>query len=160
MPLEPSYRKHLDSMIADMKNWSAKPGGGITAALFLQEFISTDKARYCVRHLFHVIQPQADTQWPRRQLYRYCGYDAGSMGAHRCGRAYLGRQSRRRNRLGRRIIDVLGDIIFQTGTYRGSTRVQTDYIARVWLQSVFHSLLGIAKDTASREMKRRLQQTR
>ena len=43
MPIEPSYRKHLDSMIADLKNWSAKPGGGITAALFLQEFISTDK---------------------------------------------------------------------------------------------------------------------
>ncbi len=43
MPIEPSYRRHLDSMIADMKNWSAKPGGGITAALFLQEFVSTDK---------------------------------------------------------------------------------------------------------------------
>ena len=43
MPIEPSYRRHLDSMIADLKNWSAKPGGGITAALFLQEFISTDK---------------------------------------------------------------------------------------------------------------------
>ena len=43
MPIEPSYRRHLDSMIADLKNWSAKPGGGITAALFLQEFVSTDK---------------------------------------------------------------------------------------------------------------------
>ena len=43
MPIEASYRKHLDSMIADLKNWSAKPGGGITAALFLQEFVSTDK---------------------------------------------------------------------------------------------------------------------
>ena len=51
MPLEASYRRHLDSMIADIKNWSAKPGGGITAALFLQEFVSTEKAR-CVSSIW------------------------------------------------------------------------------------------------------------
>lgn len=45
MPIEKTYRKHLDSMIADMKNWSPKGGGAITAALFLQEFVDTEKVR-------------------------------------------------------------------------------------------------------------------
>ena len=59
MPLEASYRKHLDSMIADIKNWSAKPGGGITAALFLQEFVTTDKARYCLPQSWSMMQSKS-----------------------------------------------------------------------------------------------------
>ena len=39
MPLRPSYRAGLKSGVADMKNTGPRPGGSITAALFLQDFI-------------------------------------------------------------------------------------------------------------------------
>jgi leucyl aminopeptidase len=39
MPLEQSYRKKLESPIADLKNIGGKWGGSISAALFLQAFI-------------------------------------------------------------------------------------------------------------------------
>ncbi len=38
MPLPPQYDKNIDSMIADMKNTGGRPGGSITAALFIQRF--------------------------------------------------------------------------------------------------------------------------
>ena len=38
MPLQASYDKNIDSMIADMKNTSGRPGGSITAALFIKRF--------------------------------------------------------------------------------------------------------------------------
>jgi leucyl aminopeptidase len=38
MPLPASYDKNLDSMAADMKNTGGRPGGSITAALFIQRF--------------------------------------------------------------------------------------------------------------------------
>src|SRR4051812_14982858 len=38
MPLPPAYDKNLDSMIADMKNTGGRPGGSITAAMFIQRF--------------------------------------------------------------------------------------------------------------------------
>ena len=38
MPLQRSYRDGLKSHIADMKNTGPRPGGSITAALFLEEF--------------------------------------------------------------------------------------------------------------------------
>ena len=38
LPLERSYRKFLDSNVADMKNVGGPYGGAITAALFLNEF--------------------------------------------------------------------------------------------------------------------------
>jgi leucyl aminopeptidase len=41
MPLHAPYRRHLDSPIADLNNISSSAtGGAITAALFLQEFVS------------------------------------------------------------------------------------------------------------------------
>ncbi|MCG9916531.1 MAG: leucyl aminopeptidase [Phenylobacterium sp.] len=40
MPLPPAYDKQIDSMIADMKNTGGRPGGSITAALFLQRFVN------------------------------------------------------------------------------------------------------------------------
>ena len=40
MPLPTSYEKQLDSHIADMKNIGGRPGGSITAALFLQKFVN------------------------------------------------------------------------------------------------------------------------
>jgi leucyl aminopeptidase len=39
MPLRPSYRDGLKSGLADMKNTGPRPGGSITAALFLQDFV-------------------------------------------------------------------------------------------------------------------------
>ena len=38
MPLPPQYDKNIDSMIADMKNTGGRPGGSITAAMFIQRF--------------------------------------------------------------------------------------------------------------------------
>ncbi|HEY2358805.1 MAG TPA: leucyl aminopeptidase [Phenylobacterium sp.] len=38
MPLPAQYDKNIDSMIADMKNTGGRPGGSITAALFIQRF--------------------------------------------------------------------------------------------------------------------------
>ncbi len=38
MPLHASYRSHIDSTVADIKNTGERWGGAITAALFLREF--------------------------------------------------------------------------------------------------------------------------
>ncbi len=40
MPLPEAYTKQIDSMIADVKNTGGRPGGSITAALFLQKFVN------------------------------------------------------------------------------------------------------------------------
>ncbi|WP_411288113.1 leucyl aminopeptidase [Phenylobacterium sp.] len=40
MPLPAHYDKNIDSMIADMKNTGGRPGGSITAALFIKRFIN------------------------------------------------------------------------------------------------------------------------
>ena len=42
MPLRSSYKEGLKSGLADLKNTGPRPGGSITAALFLQDFISKD----------------------------------------------------------------------------------------------------------------------
>ena len=42
MPLRASYREGLKSGLADMKNTGPRPGGSITAALFLQDFVARD----------------------------------------------------------------------------------------------------------------------
>jgi leucyl aminopeptidase len=45
MPLWPPYRKMLDSKVADLNNVSESPhAGAVTAALYLQEFVSPDIA--------------------------------------------------------------------------------------------------------------------
>ncbi len=38
MPMEPAYRRHLQSKVADLKNVGSREGGAIQAALFLAEF--------------------------------------------------------------------------------------------------------------------------
>ncbi|GKY97306.1 hypothetical protein MPSEU_000689000 [Mayamaea pseudoterrestris] len=43
MPMEQSYNEQLDSKFADMKNIGGAYGGAITAALFLQKFVSKKK---------------------------------------------------------------------------------------------------------------------
>ncbi|MEB3307982.1 MAG: leucyl aminopeptidase [Cyanobacteriota bacterium] len=40
MPLRSSYKQGLKSPVADMKNTGPRPGGSITAALFLQDFVT------------------------------------------------------------------------------------------------------------------------
>jgi leucyl aminopeptidase len=40
MPLPDQYNKQIDSMIADVKNTGGRPGGSITAALFIQKFVN------------------------------------------------------------------------------------------------------------------------
>jgi leucyl aminopeptidase len=40
MPMRPSDKKGLKSHVADMKNTGPRPGGSITAALFLQDFVT------------------------------------------------------------------------------------------------------------------------
>lgn len=40
MPLRQSYKEGLKSGVADLKNTGPRPGGSITAALFLQDFVS------------------------------------------------------------------------------------------------------------------------
>jgi leucyl aminopeptidase len=39
MPLPAAYEKQIESLAADMKNTGGRPGGSITAALFIQRFI-------------------------------------------------------------------------------------------------------------------------
>jgi leucyl aminopeptidase len=40
MPLPDQYNKQIDSMIADVKNTGGRPGGSITAALFIKRFVN------------------------------------------------------------------------------------------------------------------------
>jgi leucyl aminopeptidase len=40
MPLPDQYNRQIDSQIADMKNTGGRPGGSITAALFIQRFVN------------------------------------------------------------------------------------------------------------------------
>ena len=40
MPLPPQYEKQIESHVADMKNTGGRPGGSITAALFIQRFVN------------------------------------------------------------------------------------------------------------------------
>ena len=44
MPLRHSYKDGLKSKLADFKNTGPRPGGSITAALFLEHFVSDDTA--------------------------------------------------------------------------------------------------------------------
>lgn len=46
MPLEDSYLEQLKSPVADYKNTGGRMGGSITAALFLKEFVATDKVEW------------------------------------------------------------------------------------------------------------------
>jgi leucyl aminopeptidase len=41
MPMHQEYRKGLKSLLADLKNTGPRPGGSITAALFLKEFVQS-----------------------------------------------------------------------------------------------------------------------
>ncbi len=40
MPLPPQYDKIMDSHVADVKNTGGRPGGSITAAMFLKRFVN------------------------------------------------------------------------------------------------------------------------
>jgi len=40
MPMQDSYKSGIKSSIADLQNTGPRPGGSITAALFLKEFVN------------------------------------------------------------------------------------------------------------------------
>jgi leucyl aminopeptidase len=44
MPLRSSYKEGIKSQLADLKNTGPRPGGSITAALFLQDFVPKELA--------------------------------------------------------------------------------------------------------------------
>ena len=44
MPMQNSYKSGIKSSIADLQNTGPRPGGSITAALFLSEFVEKDIA--------------------------------------------------------------------------------------------------------------------
>jgi len=46
LPLAKEYKKLIESTVADIKNTGGRYGGAITAALFLQEFVSNKKTRW------------------------------------------------------------------------------------------------------------------
>ncbi|NDC37804.1 MAG: leucyl aminopeptidase [Proteobacteria bacterium] len=46
LPLAKEYRKLIESSVADIKNTGGRYGGAITAALFLQEFVTNKKTRW------------------------------------------------------------------------------------------------------------------
>ncbi|KAL4421979.1 hypothetical protein ABPG77_011002 [Micractinium sp. CCAP 211/92] len=46
MPMEEGYADQLKSSVADIKNTGTRLGGAITAALFLKEFVKTDKVQW------------------------------------------------------------------------------------------------------------------
>jgi hypothetical protein len=58
MPLEDSYWEQMKSPIADMKNTGTRHGGAITAALFLREYVDTDKVR-CLVSAMHTFRVEA-----------------------------------------------------------------------------------------------------
>lgn len=47
--MEDAYWEQMKSAIADMKNTGGRQGGAITAALFLREYVDTEKVRRCIR---------------------------------------------------------------------------------------------------------------
>ena len=49
MPMEDSYWESMKSPVADMKNAGGRPGGSITAALFLREYVDTEKVGALLR---------------------------------------------------------------------------------------------------------------
>ncbi len=46
LPLAKEYKKLIESSVADIKNTGGRYGGAITAALFLQEFVTNKKTRW------------------------------------------------------------------------------------------------------------------
>ena len=52
MPMEDSYWEQMKSPIADMKNTGGRMGGAITAALFLREYVDTDKVCHAAVEAF------------------------------------------------------------------------------------------------------------
>jgi leucyl aminopeptidase len=69
LPLERSYRKMLDSYIADMKNVGGPDAGAITAALFLDEF--TDGHPWAHLDIAGPMWADADAGWLQRGATAY-----------------------------------------------------------------------------------------
>jgi leucyl aminopeptidase len=61
LPLEPRYRKELDSSVADIKNLGGANAGAITAALFLAEFVGD--VPWAHIDIAGTAQTAADSSW-------------------------------------------------------------------------------------------------
>jgi leucyl aminopeptidase len=61
LPLEPRYRKELDSTVADLKNLGGANAGAITAGLFLAEFV--DDVPWAHVDIAGTAQSAADAGW-------------------------------------------------------------------------------------------------
>ena len=78
MPLQDSYKSGIKSSIADLQNTGPRPGGSITAALFLKEFVSTsipwahiDIAGTCWTEKDRDINPKGATGYGVRTLVNW-----------------------------------------------------------------------------------------
>jgi leucyl aminopeptidase len=69
LPLERSYRRMLDSYIADMKNVGGGEAGAITAALFLDEF--TDGRPWAHLDIAGPMWADSDAGWLQRGATAY-----------------------------------------------------------------------------------------
>ncbi len=90
LPLEPSYRKLLDSYIADMKNVGGPHGGTIVAGLFLQEFVGD--LPWAHVDIAGPMQADADDGWTSRGA---TGYGARLLAELACGFTPPRRSTRR-----------------------------------------------------------------
>ena len=64
LPLEPKYRKQLDSQVADLSNMGGKFAGATTAALFLQEVV--DKVPWAHLDIAGTMNSVQDELWQAR----------------------------------------------------------------------------------------------
>ena len=78
MPMQDSYKSGIKSSIADLQNTGPRPGGSITAALFLKEFVNSsipwahiDIAGTCWTEKDRDINPKGATGYGVRSLVNW-----------------------------------------------------------------------------------------
>ena len=78
MPMQDSYKSGIKSTIADLQNTGPRPGGSITAALFLKEFVNSsipwahiDIAGTCWTEKDRDITPKGATGYGVRTLINW-----------------------------------------------------------------------------------------
>ena len=89
MPMEDSYWEQMKSPIADMKNTGGRMGGAITAALFLREYVDTDKVCHAaVEECFDFLRlgPHVLACSPERSCYMdwHACHEVPSNAMHLC----------------------------------------------------------------------------
>lgn len=54
LPMQSSYWSQMKSPIADMKNSGGRMGGAITAGLFLEQYVDTEKASSLSNNIYQI----------------------------------------------------------------------------------------------------------